>query len=131
MRVYRGAGRVVGAVRSSEIGDLPGLWRRYDTLSESSYLRVGVRRLARELAGQTQTLADRVIRNYSTGVSGIREAQWQQARAPLVRARASIRTTPGCVPPCGSSRGTCIASTATGTPNAGNWCWRSASTPKR
>ena len=86
MRVYRGAGRVVGAVRSSEIGHLPGLWRRYDTLSESSYLRVGVRRLARELTGQTQTLADRVIRNYSTGVLGIREAQWQQARAPLVRA---------------------------------------------
>jgi eukaryotic-like serine/threonine-protein kinase len=86
MRVYRGAGRVVGAVRSSEIGDLPGLWRRYDTLSDGSYLRVGVRRLARELTDQTQTLADRVIRNYSTGVSGIREAQWEQARAPLVRA---------------------------------------------
>ena len=29
VRIYRGAGRVVGAVRSSEIGDLPGLWRRY------------------------------------------------------------------------------------------------------
>jgi cytochrome c-type biogenesis protein CcmH/NrfG len=27
-----------------------------------------------------------VIRNYSTGVSGIREAQWEQARTPLVRA---------------------------------------------
>ena len=27
-----------------------------------------------------------MIRNYSTGVSGIREAQWKQARAPLVRA---------------------------------------------
>ena len=86
VRVYRGAGRVVGVVRSSDIGDLPQLWRRYDTLSESSYLRVGVRRLARELTDQTQTLADRVIRNYSTGVSGIREAQWEQARAPLVRA---------------------------------------------
>jgi tetratricopeptide (TPR) repeat protein len=85
-RVYRGAGRVVGTVRSSGIGDLPQLWRRYDTLSESSYLRVGVGRLARELTDQTQTLADRVIRNYSTGVSGIREAQWEQARMPLVRA---------------------------------------------
>ena len=85
-RVYRGAGRVVGTVRSSGIGDLPQLWRRYDTLAETSYLRVGVRRLARELTDQTQTLADRVIRNYSTGVSGIREAQWEQARTPLVRA---------------------------------------------
>ena len=45
-----------------------------------------MRRLARELTDRTQTLADRVIRNYSTGVSGIREAQWKQARAPLVRA---------------------------------------------
>ena len=86
IRVYRGAGRVVGAVRSSDISDLPQLWRRYDTLSESSYLRVGVRRLGRELADQTQTLADRVIQNYSTGVSGIREAQWEQARTPLRRA---------------------------------------------
>ena len=66
--------------------DLPGLWQRYDALSETSYLRVGVRGLARELADRTQTLADRVIRNYSTGVSGIREAQWEQARSPLVRA---------------------------------------------
>jgi tetratricopeptide (TPR) repeat protein len=86
VRVYRGAGRAVGAVRSAEIGDLPGLWQRYDALSETSYLRVGVRGLARELADRTQTLADRVIRNYSTGVSGIREAQWEQARSPLVRA---------------------------------------------
>jgi tetratricopeptide (TPR) repeat protein len=65
---------------------LPGLWRRYATLSQSSYMRVGVGRLAGELTARTQTLADRVIRNYSTGVSGIREAQWKQARAPLVQA---------------------------------------------
>ena len=92
LRVYRGAGRVVAAVRISEIDDLPALWRRYDTLSENSYLRVGVRQLAHELADRTQRLADRVIRNYSTGVSGIREAQWEQARAPLVRA---ARVDPG------------------------------------
>jgi hypothetical protein len=92
MRVYRGAGRVVGTVRTSEIADLPALWRRYDTLSDSSYLRVGARRLSRELTERSQALADRVIRNYSTGVSGIREAQWEQARAPLVRA---ARVDPG------------------------------------
>ncbi len=86
VRVYRQASRVVPAVQTSAIADLPGLWRRYGALSESSYLRFGVGRLARELAAQSQTLADRVIRNYSTGVSGIREAQWKQARAPLVQA---------------------------------------------
>jgi hypothetical protein len=86
VRVYRQASRVIPAVQTSAIGELPDLWRRYRALSESSYLGVGVGRLADELAAQTQTLADRVIRNYSTGVSGIREAQWKQARAPLVQA---------------------------------------------
>ncbi len=132
MRVYRGAGRVVGAVRSSEIGDLPGLWRRYDSLSESSYLRVGVRRLARRArradpdAGRSR---DPQLQHRRLGHP--RGAVAAGAGAAGAGRAASIRTTPGCAPPCGSSRGTCIASTATGTPNAGNWCWRSASTPKR
>jgi len=86
VRVYRRASSLIPGVRTSEISELPGLWRRYDTLSQSSSLRVGVGRLADELTDRTQTLADRVIRNYSTGVSGIREAQWKQARAPLVHA---------------------------------------------
>jgi serine/threonine protein kinase/tetratricopeptide (TPR) repeat protein len=91
-RVYRGAGRAIGTVRTSEIGDLPALWRRYATLSDRSYLRIGVWRLASELTERSEALADRVIRNYSTGVSGIREAQWEQARVPLVRA---ARVDPG------------------------------------
>ena len=86
VRVYRRASSLIPGVRTSDISELPGLWRRYDTLSQSSSLRVGVGRLADELTDRTQTLADRVIRNYSTGVSGIREAQWKQARAPLVHA---------------------------------------------
>jgi tetratricopeptide (TPR) repeat protein len=86
VRVYRRASGLVPGVRTSDISELPGLWRRYDTLSQESFLRVGVGRLADELTARTQTLADRVIRNYSTGVSGIREAQWKQARAPLVQA---------------------------------------------
>jgi hypothetical protein len=92
VRVYRAAGRVIGTVRTSEIGELPELWRRYDALSDSSYLRVAAKRLAGELIERTEALAERVVRNYSTGVSGIREAQWEQARAPLVRA---ARVDPG------------------------------------
>ena len=84
VRVYRRASGLVPGVRTSDLSDLPGSGAGYNTLSQTSFLRVGVKRLAHELTAQTQTLADRVIRNYSTGVSGIREAQWKQARAPLV-----------------------------------------------
>ena len=86
VRVYRRSSSLIPGVRTSDISELPALWRRYETLSQSSYLRIGVGGLAGELTDRTQTLADRVIRNYSTGVSGIREAQWKQARAPLVHA---------------------------------------------
>jgi hypothetical protein len=85
-RVYRRASRLVGTAQTGQLSDMPNLWRRYDELSESSHLRGGVRPLGRALADRAQVLADRVVRNYGTGVSGIREAQWEQARAPLVRA---------------------------------------------
>jgi tetratricopeptide (TPR) repeat protein len=90
VRVYGEAASLSGAVHTSDgLADLMKAWIRYDELSSRSYLRVGVRPLERALVDRTQVMADRVIRNYSTGVSGIRETQWKEARAPLLQAVAA------------------------------------------
>jgi hypothetical protein len=88
--VGRGAGRVAATVRTTEIADLPAVWATYDTFSQRSYLHFGVHSLERALIFRTQTLADRVISNYATGVSAIRETQWKQAKAPLTLATRAV-----------------------------------------
>jgi tetratricopeptide (TPR) repeat protein len=89
MCVARAANRVTRIVPTRELDGITEVWRRYDTLSQRSFLRLGTIALERSLIRQTNALSDRVIDNYRAGLSTVRERQWMIAREALAHAVAA------------------------------------------
>jgi serine/threonine protein kinase len=86
--VGKAASRVAGALSTRELEQLADVWAEFDGLSRRSYLRIGTIALERSLTERTSILADRVIANYRTPLSTVRETQWRMARDSLGRAIA-------------------------------------------
>jgi hypothetical protein len=86
VRVGNAAGRLAASAVTRDLDQMDDLWEEYDRLADRSYLGVGIAALEQALTERTQELADRVIRNYRTPESTVREAQWDAARNALRRA---------------------------------------------
>jgi hypothetical protein len=71
-----------------ELEGVGDAWERYRALSSRS-LRITTARLEDALTNQTVVLADRIIGNYRTPASTVRETQWKMAREALAQALAA------------------------------------------
>jgi serine/threonine-protein kinase len=89
VRTYQASQRLTAVVEGvDDLGALSRAWRQHDALSARSYAPFVLRTLESALVERTRALVERRIKSYGTGVSGIREAQWEEARGPLRRAHA-------------------------------------------
>lgn len=81
------AERLRAEMPTIELDDVGGLWRSYYALSSGS-LGITTVRLEHALTSQTATLADRIIGDYRSPATTVRETQWKMAREALVQALA-------------------------------------------
>lgn len=81
------AERLRAEMPSVELDGVGGLWDSYHALSSES-LGITTARLEHALTSQTVTLADRIIGNYRSSATPVRETQWKMAREALSHALA-------------------------------------------
>ncbi len=81
------AERLRAEMPTVDLDGVGGLWDSYHNLSAES-LGITTARLERALTTQTVTLADRIIGNYRSPDTTVRETQWKMAREALAQALA-------------------------------------------
>ena len=80
------ANRVAASVLTRNLDGMEELWTDYHTLSQRSYLRLGVARLEDTLASRVRMLSEQVIANYRSTLPTVRERQWRTAQKNLQQA---------------------------------------------
>ncbi len=80
------ARRLAAVASATDLDGIAALWDEYGSLSDRSFLRMGLTGLERSLRARVLELSERVFANYRSPLPTVRERQWQAARTNLQQA---------------------------------------------
>jgi serine/threonine-protein kinase len=80
------ASRLAAAATTRDLDNLEESWSDYRSLSDRSYLRLGIVGLEETLTSRVRSLSEQVIANYRSTQPTVRERQWRIAQKNLQQA---------------------------------------------